>query len=174
MLELNVKSDEEHIKANYLRLAKTYHPDLNKSPGAKERFSEILEAYDILSDKIKRKIYDESGLTSEEQEDLEYVEEVGQPKPGYFAHPVEYLSELEPDFIDEVEKNEFNNVLKKLEKFYGKPVEEHNFVNISNENSFPILVNLTISFSEYIKGASKNVNYHKIEICPDCKGLICA
>ena len=52
------------IKKAYFTLAKKYHPDINKEPNAKEKFTEISEAYDTLSDEQKRRAYDESGYRS--------------------------------------------------------------------------------------------------------------
>lgn len=53
-------SDDE-IKKAYRKLALKYHPDKNKSPAAEERFKEIAEAYEVLSDKKKRDVYDQYG-----------------------------------------------------------------------------------------------------------------
>merc|ERR1711868_297626 len=53
-------SDDE-IKKAYRKLALKYHPDKNQSPGAEERFKEIGEAYDVLSDVKKKQIYDQYG-----------------------------------------------------------------------------------------------------------------
>jgi len=53
-------SDEE-IKRSFRKLAKQYHPDINKEPGAEAKFKEIGEAYAILSDPQKRKTYDQFG-----------------------------------------------------------------------------------------------------------------
>jgi curved DNA-binding protein len=49
------------IQRAYRKLARTYHPDVNKDPAAEERFKEISEAYDVLSDPETRKRYDAFG-----------------------------------------------------------------------------------------------------------------
>lgn len=55
---------QEEIKRAYKRLARQYHPDVNKSPEAEERFKEINEAYAVLSDPEKRKVYDTYGTAT--------------------------------------------------------------------------------------------------------------
>lgn len=54
-------SDAPEIKTSYRRLARQYHPDINKNPDAEERFKEINEAYEILSNDQKRAAYDRFG-----------------------------------------------------------------------------------------------------------------
>src|SRR4051794_19112361 len=59
-------ADSEEIRKAYRRLARKYHPDLN--PGdksAEDRFKKVQEAYDILSDDSKRKVYDQYGFYSD-------------------------------------------------------------------------------------------------------------
>ncbi len=58
---LGVKSDasDAEIKSAYRKLARKYHPDVSKEPGAEERFKSINEAYEVLRDKDKRAQYDQ-------------------------------------------------------------------------------------------------------------------
>jgi molecular chaperone DnaJ len=53
--------DKEEIKIAYRRLARKYHPDVNKEPGAEERFKEINRAYEVLSEPETRTRYDRFG-----------------------------------------------------------------------------------------------------------------
>ena len=69
------------IKKKYYQLAKEYHPDTNKDPKAKERFLEIQEAYDLLSDEQKRLQYDQFG----HQDDVGGMGGGGQGFPGGFG-----------------------------------------------------------------------------------------
>lgn len=59
ILEVSKSASDDEIKKSYRRLAKKYHPDVNKGDkGAEDRFKQISEAYDVLSDSQKRKQYD--------------------------------------------------------------------------------------------------------------------
>ncbi len=64
-LGVTKSADEKEIKSAYRKLAKKYHPDTN--PGdkqAEQRFKEVTEAYNVLSDKEKRKLYDRFGMAA--------------------------------------------------------------------------------------------------------------
>jgi curved DNA-binding protein len=54
-------ASQQDIQRAYRQLARRHHPDVNKEPGAEERFKDITEAYNVLSDPNKRKRYDQFG-----------------------------------------------------------------------------------------------------------------
>ncbi len=60
-LGVSKTATDDEIKSAYRNLARQYHPDVNKEPGAEEKFKEINEAYQVLSDKEKRTKYDQFG-----------------------------------------------------------------------------------------------------------------
>ncbi|MER3457484.1 MAG: molecular chaperone DnaJ, partial [Chloroflexota bacterium] len=64
ILGVDRNATEKEIKKAYRRLARQYHPDMNPNdPQAEERFKEINEAYEVLSDPEKRAKYDRLGAS---------------------------------------------------------------------------------------------------------------
>uniref|UniRef100_A0A3B1KBC8 DnaJ heat shock protein family (Hsp40) member B4 n=1 Tax=Astyanax mexicanus TaxID=7994 RepID=A0A3B1KBC8_ASTMX len=61
ILGISKGAAEEDIKKAYRKQALKWHPDKNKAPNASEKFKEIAEAYEVLSDPKKREIYDQHG-----------------------------------------------------------------------------------------------------------------
>ena len=64
VLGVSKDASDADIKRAYRKLSKQYHPDINKEAGAEEKFKEIAEAYEILSDSQKRAAYDQYGHAS--------------------------------------------------------------------------------------------------------------
>jgi len=61
VLSVSRGATQEEIKSAYRRLARQHHPDVNKSPDAQRQFTKIQEAYDVLGDEEKRRVYDQVG-----------------------------------------------------------------------------------------------------------------
>ena len=66
----------DDIRKAYRKLAKQYHPDINKEPGAEEKYKEINEAYEVLKDPDKRQKYDTLGMNWQSGQDFT-------PPPGW-------------------------------------------------------------------------------------------
>ncbi|MGM9928619.1 MAG: molecular chaperone DnaJ [Bacillus sp. (in: firmicutes)] len=67
VLGVSKTASKEEIKKAYRKLSKQYHPDINKADDAAEKFKEIKEAYEVLSDDQKRAQYDQFGHTNPNQ-----------------------------------------------------------------------------------------------------------
>ncbi len=93
-------ADQKRIKSAFRKLARKHHPDVNPGdPSATERFRDINEAYEVLSDPEKRRRYDEVGPRWRE---FERWEQAGRPGPNPFAGgpQVEYRTATPEDFED--------------------------------------------------------------------------
>ena len=63
-------ADAAEIRRAYRKLARQYHPDVNKEPGAEDRFKAISEAYEVLRDEEKRARYDRFGANWRNGQDV--------------------------------------------------------------------------------------------------------
>jgi curved DNA-binding protein len=69
-LEVSRGATSDEIRSAYRKLARRYHPDINKDEDAEERFKEVAEAYEVLSDADKRERYDRLGTNWRQGEDV--------------------------------------------------------------------------------------------------------
>ena len=76
LLGVSRTAEQDAIKKAYRRLARKYHPDVSKEPDAEERFKEVNEAYEVLSDPEKRAAYDQLGANWKAGQDF-------RPPPGW-------------------------------------------------------------------------------------------
>ena len=87
ILGVNKGASSSDIKKGYFKQSKLYHPDKNKNPNAKEQFQKINEAYEVLQDPEKKKIYDQFGK--------EGLETMGGGGPS-MGHPFEHVFNFGP------------------------------------------------------------------------------
>ncbi|NLY89056.1 MAG: molecular chaperone DnaJ [Firmicutes bacterium] len=135
---------EEEIKKAYRRLARKYHPDVNKEdPQAEEKFKEINEAYQVLSDPQKRAAYDQFGHAGAD---------------GSFAGGTGGFGGF-GDFDFDI----FGDI---FDLFRGGGRRRRT----GPERGADLRVNLTIDFVEAVFGTTTTVAVPRIEVCPVCHG----
>lgn len=94
VLGVSRSATQEEIKRAYRKLAREHHPDVNKAPDAARKFSEIQEAYDLLSDEQKRRQYDQFGHEGERRQPRGAHYEWSQGAPGGVPFEGEDLGEV--------------------------------------------------------------------------------
>ncbi len=145
-LGVNKNASDDEIKSAYRQMAKKYHPDLNKTPEAAEKFKEVNEAYSVLSDKQKRANYDQFGSADGPQ-----GFGGGSGFSGGFGG--EGFGGFEDIF------NIFSN--------FGGGRAGRTQVREEGED---INVNLTLTFLEAAFGCEKEISLNRKERCKDCGG----
>ena len=135
---------QEEIKKAYKRLARQYHPDVNKSPEAEEKFKEINEAYQVLGDPEKRAQYDRFGRVG---------------TGGFPGANVDFgFGGLGPDISD---------LTDLFEEFFGFGPRRR---RPSPERGRDLQVDVTVEFEEAIAGTEQTVTVSRLEPCPRCHG----
>ena len=157
VLGVSKTASEQEIKSAFRKKAKEFHPDLNKdNPNAAEKFKEAQEAYEVLSDEQKRKMYDQYGHAG-----------VGAGGAGGFGGGYGNFSGADFDFGDI-----FDSIFGGAGGFGG------GFSNFGGGRSSgvratrgsDVLMRMDLDFDEAIYGCEKKFNLDVVEDCDECHG----
>ncbi len=140
-LDVPKNATKDEVKAAYKNLAKQYHPDLNKSKGAEEKFKEISEAYAVLSDDQKRAQYDQFG---HEAFDQRFTQE-------------DIFRNFDFDIF-----REFGNFDSIFNMFFGRQRR--------SEGGTDMRYDLKLTFEEAAFGTEKTIEVSRHESCEACSG----
>ncbi len=141
ILGIDRKAQPDEIKKAYRNLAKKYHPDLNKdNPEAEQKFKEVREAYEILSDEQKRTRYDQYGHAGVDDNGFEGFGGGGFGDFGGFD-----------DIFD---------------MFFGGGGRRRQ----GPARGADLQYNLEVTFEEAAFGAKKDLHIPRTETCPTCDG----
>ena len=145
ILGVSKDANPEDIKSAYRKLAKKYHPDINKEPGASEKFKEINEAYECLSDPQKKSNYDQFGSSTGPQGFGGFGENGG----GFSGFG---------DFSD------LGDIFGNIFGGFGAGSQT------MGSRGEDLQVQITLSFEEAVFGTTKELNIPRVETCDACKG----
>jgi molecular chaperone DnaJ len=142
VLGVDRQATEEEVKKAFRRLARQYHPDVNKNPDAEARFKEINEAYEVLSDTDKRAMYDRFGHTG--------------PQAGFGSG----------DFSG----SGFGGIEDIFDAFFGGGTRGGAAARPGPSRGVDLRYDLKIEFEEAVFGCEKQIVVPRHETCPHCKG----
>ena len=148
VLEVSKSASADEIKNAYRKLAKKYHPDLNKEPGAEEKFKEVQEAYEILSDENKRARYDQFGFAG-----VDPQQGGGQGGFGGFGFDGEGVD------LGDI-----------FSQFFGGSSRHSTRSSTEPRQGRDAYKEINITFMEAVKGTSKEITMMVDDKCPDCNG----
>ncbi|MFQ5777661.1 MAG: molecular chaperone DnaJ [Terriglobia bacterium] len=155
---------ESEIRRAYRRLARKFHPDVN--PGdtaAEEKFKQIQEAYDVLSDSKKRKMYDQYGFYSDQ-----FKPGAG-PGPGAGGYGFNFGGFDFSDFTGAGRRGGgFRDIFSDFFARFtgGGGAEEPPEVQRGNDLEYQV----EISFWESIRGARRKLSVSHLAACRSCRG----
>ena len=151
-LGVSKTATQDEIKSAFRKLAKKYHPDINKEAGAEEKFKEIGEAYAILSDPDKRSKYDQFGSAAFEQGGMG-----GQGFGGFQGFSA-----------DDIDLGSiFDDILGGSFGFGGGRSRRSSSRPSKGRDS---IVRINLDFDEAIFGAKKAIKVELDEECDECHG----
>lgn len=151
VLGVSKDASDDEIKKAYRKLSKKYHPDINKDPDAPEKFKEVSEAYEVLSDSQKRAAYDQYGHASTD--------------PNFGAGGF-------GGFNGGFDSSGFGGFEDIFSSFFGGG--NGGFGGASRANAprtgDDLSYTLDLTFDEAINGTEKEITYRRREVCETCHG----
>ncbi|HLO87376.1 MAG TPA: molecular chaperone DnaJ [Nostocaceae cyanobacterium] len=147
ILGVSRDADKEEIKQAYRRLARKYHPDVNKEPGAEERFKEINRAYEVLSEPDARARYDRFG-------------EAG-VSGGVGAGGFQDMGDM-GGFAEM-----FESIFSGFAGGMGGPTQKRRSGPVRGDD---LRLDLKLDFREAVFGGEKEIRISHLETCEVCNG----
>jgi len=151
-------ASEKEIKSAYRRLARQYHPDINKDPKATERFKLVNEAYEVLSDPKKRGKYDEMGADWERIEREQEFARQYQSQPGAQSGGFGEFSDF------------FNTYFSGEGRFAGFDMGTGRRRSATRERGEDIEHPIEVSLEEAASGGQRTIQTEVPDTCPTCGG----
>lgn len=144
-LGVDKNATKDEIKSAFRKMARKYHPDVNKAPDAEEKFKEIGKAYETLMDDEKRATYDRFGEDG--------LKNAGFDTQGPFAGGFGDLNDIFASFFGD----------------FGFSSQRQYDPNAPRQGE-DLRLDVELEFEEAVFGCKKDVKIDHLEVCPECKG----
>ncbi len=151
VLGVSKTATQDEIKSAYRKLAKQYHPDLNKSPDAPAKFKEVQEAYEVLGDQQKRAQYDQFGFAAFDNN-------------GANGFQQGFNGFQQGDFSD------FGDIGDIFSSFFGGGGRSSGRRGSVPRRGEDRLVQVKINFDQAVRGTKVDIPLSYVATCPDCHG----
>lgn len=158
VLGVSKSASDQEIKSAFRKKAKEFHPDLNKdNPDAAEKFKEAQEAYSVLSDEQKRKMYDQYGHAGVGS---------GAGGPGGFSGGFNSSDFDFSDIFDSIFGSGFGGGgFSGFSSSFGGQSQ-----GVRAQRGSDVLMRMKLDFDEAIYGCEKKFNLDVVEDCEECDG----
>jgi len=157
VLGVQKNASQDEIKSQYRKLALKFHPDRNKSPDAPEYFKEVSEAYAVLSDLEKRKIYDTYGHDGVDNR--------------YSAEDIFRGSRVN---FEDIFGSGFESIFESIFGGGGFRFGGFDFGGFGRERGADLVYDTTITLEDVLKGKHEEIELPREIDCENCKGSGCA
>ncbi|MFQ6127398.1 MAG: molecular chaperone DnaJ [Thermoplasmata archaeon] len=156
VLGVDRSAPKEEIKRAYRRLAKKYHPDMNKDnpKAAEEKFKEISEAYEVLADEQKRLAYDQFGFAGVESQFT---------RGGFSWSDFTHFNDIEDIFGRDLFRDFFGEGI--FDSFFGG-----RRVRRGPRRGRDLRIDVEIDLEDVLSGVTKNLRVPHTTKCGECKG----
>ncbi|HLT18542.1 MAG TPA: molecular chaperone DnaJ [Thermomicrobiales bacterium] len=143
VLGVSRTADAQEIRRAYRRLAREYHPDVNKAEDAEEKFKEVNEAYEVLSDEERRAAYDRFGHAAFQAGGM-----------GTNTDPFGFGGQ-----------SPFGDIFETFFGGFGRQSRQQ-----SVRRGTDVRATLDLTFEEAVFGVEKEVEFTRFEPCSECRG----
>lgn len=155
VLGVSKTATDDELKKAYRKLAKQYHPDANldNKEEAEKKFKEVNEAYEVLSDSQKRRMYDQFG------HDGPAGFGGGNPGGGYYSYSTSGFSGFDDFDLGDIFSSIFGGGASRNAKKNNGPIK-----------GADLKYNMEITFEEAFLGVEKEISIYRDETCKTCSG----
>jgi molecular chaperone DnaJ len=167
-IKKDAKADE--IKKSYRRLARKFHPDVNPNDKASEdKFKDVQEAYDVLSDEKKRKVFDKFGYYNDNLDpDAPFSSGAGAGAPGFDFSGFQWDTSTGSSGGGSSFRDIFSDLFGGGGATGARPAPEP--PRAMPKRGRDIEIPLALSFEEAFNGLTTNITVNRSEQCSRCQG----